>query len=104
MRVVVADDEHLFRRLLVRDLLAHNIDIVGEAASASELIAVVDNTLPDLIMTDQRMPNDNRDSGLRAAIQIRRAHPEIGVILLSAYGEVGYAAELLSELGDRVGY
>jgi DNA-binding NarL/FixJ family response regulator len=105
MRIVVADDEHLFRGLLVRDLITHQIDVVGQAASVPELIITVRATVPDLVLTDQRMPNHDRDAGLRAALQIRQEHPQIGVILLSAYGEAEYASELLYKLDDRaVGY
>jgi DNA-binding NarL/FixJ family response regulator len=104
MRVVVADDETLFRHMLVNGLRAQGIEVVGEAVSEPELLTVVHATTPDVVLTDLRMPKDDRDAGLRAAIRIRHETPAVGVILLSKYGEAEYASELLRELPDRVGY
>lgn len=102
--MVVADDEHLFRGMLVQNLRSNGVDVVGEAADAAQLLAVVREALPDLVLTDQRMPRNDHDAGLRAAIEVRRIHQSAGVVLLSAYGEVRYATELLTALQERVGY
>jgi DNA-binding NarL/FixJ family response regulator len=67
-------------------------------------VTVVRAKEPDVVLTDLRMPETDKDAGLRAALRIRQDRPAVGVILLSAYGEAEYAAELLQELPDRVGY
>jgi DNA-binding NarL/FixJ family response regulator len=104
MRVVVADDEALLRQGLVQLLTKAGFEVVGEARDAAELLRLVETRRPDLVLTDIKMPPDHSEEGLVAAQEIRRAHPEIGVLLLSHYLESRYAVRLLEQFPERTGY
>jgi DNA-binding NarL/FixJ family response regulator len=104
MRVVIGEDEVLFREGLVRLLTETAIDVVGQAADASELVRKVAAHRPDVVLADVRMPPGNTDDGLRAAIEIRRCYPAIGVLVLSKYVVVHSALELIADNAAGVGY
>lgn len=104
LRVVVADDSVLLREGLVRVLVEAGVDVVGSYGDADSMLAELENTHPDLIVLDVRMPPTFRDEGVRAAIRARELQPEVGILLLSQYVEVAYAQELLSSGRGGVGY
>ena len=104
MRVVIADDELLLREGLARLLAEAGFDVVGKAATGEELLRWVDVTRPDVAIVDIKMPPTHTDEGLLAAQEIRRAYPDIGVLVLSHYLESSYAMRLLEGHPDRVGY
>jgi len=104
MRLVVADDSLLLREGLVRLLEEAGFEVVGQAGDADELVRKVSAHRPDVAVIDVRMPPTNTDDGLRAALQIRRELPEVGVLVLSAYVEETYAHELLCDGAAGVGY
>jgi DNA-binding NarL/FixJ family response regulator/class 3 adenylate cyclase len=104
VRVVVADDAALVRSGIVRLLSDEGFSVVGEAADADELLALVEREHPELVVTDIRMPPTHRDEGLRAAAAIRTDHPEIAVLVLSQHIEARAAADLLDDRAAGVGY
>ncbi len=104
MRVIVAEDSGLYRGLLVQLLSANGFEVVGEAASADELVARVDAAAPDLVLVDIRMPPTFTDDGLRAVQQLRARHPSLAVVMLSQHGEVEYATQLAQGLERRAAY
>ena len=104
MRVVVADDSTLLREGVVRLLEEAEIEVVGQAADAEELMRKVRAHKPDVAIVDVRMPPTHTDEGLRAAREIRTELPEVAVLVLSQYVEVAYARELLAESAEGVGY
>ena len=104
MRVVLADDETLLREGLVRLLAEAEIEVVGKAGSAPEALRSVALTRPDVAIFDIRMPPGNADDGLVAAQQVRREHPDVGVLVLSHHLEARYALRLLEDAPERVGY
>ena len=104
MRVVVADDSVLLREGVVRLLQEKGFDVVAQAGDAEDLIRKVNAHKPDVAIVDIRMPPTNTDDGLRAALEIRAAHPETGVLVLSQYVEEGYALELVGDSAGGVGY
>jgi DNA-binding NarL/FixJ family response regulator len=104
MRVIVAEDSGLYRGLLVQLLSGSGFAVIGEAASAEELLARVDADPPDLVLVDIRMPPTWTDDGLRAALEIRQRHPQVAIVVLSQYGEAEYATQLAQGLGRRAGY
>ena len=104
MRIVIADDEMLLREALARLLLESGFQVVGKAATADELSRRVELTRPDVAIVDIRMPPTHTDEGLVAAQEIRSAHPEVGVLVLSHYVESRYAMRLLEEHPERSGY
>lgn len=101
MRLVVADDSALLREGMIGLLERQGHEILAEAASADELLAVVHaavtaGTTPDVILTDVRMPPTMTDDGLKAAVRIRRDHPQIGILVVSQYVAPAYATELFA--------
>ncbi len=104
MRVVVADDSVLLREGVVRLLEESGCEVVGQAGDADDLRRKVFAHKPDVAIVDIRMPPDNTDDGLRAALDIRARQPETGVLVLSQYVEEGYALDLIGEAGGGVGY
>ncbi|HEX2045507.1 MAG TPA: response regulator [Gaiellaceae bacterium] len=103
-RILVADDSVLLREGLVLLVERAGWDVVGQAADADELLAQVEELRPDVVIVDIRMPPTHTDDGLRAAKEIRRRHPELGVLVLSQYAEPVYARELLAGGEEGVGY
>jgi DNA-binding NarL/FixJ family response regulator len=104
VRVVIADDSPLVREGIASFVRGERIDVVAEAASPDELLAAVDEHEPDLAIVDIRMPPTQTDEGIQAAHEIRRRHPDVGVVLLSQHVEVGLATQLLAEAPARLGY
>ncbi|WP_433177023.1 response regulator transcription factor [Actinoallomurus sp. CA-150999] len=104
MRVILAEDSTLLREGLVRLLAEEGHEVVAATADADALLAAVDADPPDVTVVDVRMPPTHTDEGLRAALEIRRRHPGVGVLVLSQYVEKRYATELLSSDTQGVGY
>lgn len=103
-RLVVADDSLLFRRGLCLLLEEAGFEIVGEASDPDQLLARVEVESPDVAIVDIKMPPTFTDEGLRAANELRRRHPGLGVLLLSQYLEVHYAMKLIENEIRGVGY
>jgi DNA-binding NarL/FixJ family response regulator len=104
VRVVVAEDSVLLRDGVVRLLTARGHQVVAEVDNADDLLPAVADHLPDVAVVDVRMPPTLTDDGLRAAIAVRAAHPEVGVLVFSQYVETRYAGKLLAERSEGVGY
>ena len=104
LRLVIADDHVLLRRGVVSMLEAQGFDVVAQAGDADELLRKVGAHRPDVAIVDIRMPPTNTDDGLRAAVEIRQAHPDVGVLVLSQYIEADYALELIGDDARAVGY
>lgn len=96
VRVVLADDHYLVREG-IRSLLERDpeIEVAAACGDLESLLAAVEAERPDVVLTDIRMPPSGVDEGIRAAEHLRAAHPEIGVVVLSQYGEPSYAVSLL---------
>ena len=104
LRVVIADDHVLLRQGVASMLDGEGFDVVAQAGDAEDVIRKVNAHLPDVAVIDIRMPPNGTDDGLRAAIAIRQAHPDIGVLVLSQYVEAAYAVELIGDDARGVGY
>ncbi len=104
MRVVIAEDSALLREGLVRLLEDRGHEVVAAVGDARELLAAVAGHQPDVVVTDIRMPPTHTDEGLRAAIELRAEHPQVGVLVLSQYIETTYAAALLAGNASGAGY
>ncbi|MEU8116390.1 response regulator transcription factor [Micromonospora sp. NPDC048947] len=104
MRVVIAEDNPLLRdgiRLLLTD---HGISVVSTVDNGDDLLAAIGEHRPDAAVVDVRMPPTFTDEGLRAALAIRAAYPEISVLVFSQWVETRYARQLIAEHPGRVGY
>jgi DNA-binding NarL/FixJ family response regulator len=104
LRVLIAEDSVLLREGLVRLLEEGGCEVVAQAGDAPDLLRKARAHKPDVAVIDVRMPPDNTDDGLRAAIEIRGELPGTGVLVLSQYIEEQYAIELIGEATEGVGY
>jgi DNA-binding NarL/FixJ family response regulator len=104
MRVVIAEDSALLREGLVRLLEDRGYEVAAAVGDAGSLLAAVAEHHPDVVVTDIRMPPTHTDEGLRAAAELRKHHPEVGVLVLSQYIETTYATALLAGNAGGVGY
>jgi DNA-binding NarL/FixJ family response regulator len=102
-RIALADDDVLLREGVASLLEGHGFDVVGQAGDASELLALVREHEPDLVVVDIRMPPAHLTEGLDAARVIRQEFPAAGILVLSAHVEVDEAMELLAG-GQGIGY
>ncbi len=105
IRVAIAEDNALLRDGLARLVVStKGLELSGTSASYDELLALVEATNPDIVVTDIRMPPTGTDEGIRAAAALRTSHPDIGVIVLSQFVSPAYALALLSQGSERRGY
>jgi len=103
LRVVLAEDDVLLREGLASLLERSGLRVVGQAGDGVQLLALVRDTAPDLVVVDVRMPPTGTTEGLEAAQVIRRELPGTAVLVLSAHVEVEHAMELLAS-GGGTGY
>jgi DNA-binding NarL/FixJ family response regulator len=104
MRIVIAEDSAVIRAGLAEILTDRGHEIVSAVGDAEALRDAVSAQKPDVAIIDVRMPPSHTDEGLRAAIAIRREHPDVGILVFSQYIETRYAAELLATRSGGVGY
>jgi len=104
-RIVIADDSVLVRAGVEALLsIEPGHEIVGIAGSLPELIEVVDQVSPDLVITDVRMPPTRVDEGIEAANRFRTSHPDVGVLVLSQFADPAYLRRLVDGCSGRRGY
>jgi DNA-binding NarL/FixJ family response regulator len=103
MRVVLAEDDVLLREGLASLLDRAGFQVAGQADDAAQLLALVRDQAPELVVVDIRMPPTHTTEGLEAARVIRQELPETAILVLSAHVEVEHAMELLAS-GRRIGY
>jgi DNA-binding NarL/FixJ family response regulator len=104
VRVAIAEDSVLLREGIARLLSDAGFDVVARCGDADQLRSELRVALPEVVIVDIRLPPTHTDEGLRAAIELRAAHPGLAVLVLSQYVEVGLAMRLLADSADRVGY
>ena len=105
IRVIVGEDNYLVREGL-RQLLAGapDVDLVAECGDLDSLRREIEAHAPDVVLTDIRMPPTQTDEGIRLAAELRSAHPEVGVVVLSQYADPTYVLPLLDSGSDRRAY
>jgi DNA-binding NarL/FixJ family response regulator len=101
---VIAEDNVLLSAGLELLLNTRSIEVAAVVTDHPGLVEAVDRHRPDALIVDVRLPPSFRDEGIRAALEIRRAHPGLPVLVLSQYVEKVYARELLSDGHGGVGY
>jgi len=104
MRIVIADDTLIVRAGLRHLLAPTDVEIVGEAADATELLRLIAIARPDAAIVDIRMPPTHTDEGIVAAHIIRDRHPDTAVLVLSEYLQPRYADRLLANRPAGLGY
>ncbi len=104
LRIVVADDSALLREGIASLLEDAGHEVVGRSGNADDLLVKVRSLAPDVAIVDVRMPPGNADDGLVAAVEIRRSHPSVAVLVLSQHLEPAYMLELVGDSASGVGY
>jgi DNA-binding NarL/FixJ family response regulator len=104
LRVVIAEDSVILREGMRELLSSQGIEVVGLAGDARELIAQVDRQGPDAAVIDIRMPPSHTHEGLQAALELRRDHPALGLLVFSQHIETHWVGELLDTGAAGVGY
>jgi DNA-binding NarL/FixJ family response regulator len=101
---VIAEDQALLREGMVALLRENGVEVVAHAEDGPGLLRIIGGHKPDLAVVDIRLPPTFTDEGVRAAVEARRRHPGLGVLILSQYVEPAYTAELLEVGEGGVGY
>jgi DNA-binding NarL/FixJ family response regulator len=104
IRIAIAEDSAVLRDGLTQLLTGRGFNVIDAVGDPESLRAVIGRELPDVAVIDIRMPPTFTDEGLRLAIDVRRAHPDLGILLFSQYIETRYAAELLADGAGGIGY
>lgn len=104
MRIVIAEDDALLREGLTLLLRNEGIEVAAATDNPDDFLVAVAEHEPDIAVVDVRMPPTFTDEGLKAAVEARRRHPKLAVLVLSAWVEQSYAHELLAGTNGGVGY
>ena len=104
MRVILADDASMIRQGLAGLLAEAGVEVVAQVGDGEQLIEVVEQDRPDVVVVDIRMPPTFTDEGLTAARRVRARFPDVAVMILSQHVDSRYALELLSSGQQHVGY
>jgi DNA-binding NarL/FixJ family response regulator len=96
VRVLIAEDQVLLREGLIRLFEDGGHQIAASRGDADGLLEIVAAQAPDLVVLDVRMPPTFTDEGARAARDIKREYPQIGVLVLSQHIETTHALELVT--------
>lgn len=105
IRIVLADDHYLVREGVAALIATEaDLELLATCEDHDAALAAVEEHLPDVVITDIRMPPTGTDEGVRIAAHLRRVHPEIGVVVLSQYAEPAYALALLEDGSARRAY
>lgn len=101
---MIVEDQALLREGIVALLQENGIEVVAQAQDGAGLLRIVAGHQPDLAIVDVRLPPTFTDEGIRAALEARRRHPGLAVLVLSQYVEPVYSGELLATGESGVGY
>lgn len=105
LRVLLAEDNYLVREGTRRLLEAGgDVQVLAAVGSSEELLDAVERLRPDAVLTDIRMPPRHHMEGIEAALEIRAAHPGVGVVVLSQHADDAYAMALLAEGTSGLAY
>jgi DNA-binding NarL/FixJ family response regulator len=104
VRVAIAEDSVLLREGVARLLDDAGFEVVAKCGDAKDLMLKVRSYELDIVIVDIRLPPTHTDEGLQAALEVRAEHPDVSVLVLSQYVELGLALKLLSDSAESVGY
>ena len=103
--VILGEDSFLAREGISRALEGiEEIELVASCGELEELLEAVERLRPDVVLSDVRMPPSHTDEGVRAANELRRSHPTIGVVILSQHADPLYALALFEDGSEGRGY
>jgi DNA-binding NarL/FixJ family response regulator len=105
LRIAIAEDSYLIREAL-RELLAGapELEVVAVCEDMLGLMGAIERESPDVVMSDIRMPPFQEWDGIRVATELRKTHPEVGVVILSQYAEPDLALQLFASGSEGRAY
>jgi len=104
VRIVIAEDTAILRDGLVQLLKSRGQEVAAAVGDAPALLEAVAEHGPDVAVVDIRLPPDHTDEGVRAAVELRRLYPDLGILMFSQYVETSFASALLAHSSKGVGY
>ena len=104
MRIIMCEDSVLLREGIVRLLEHAGHEVVAALPDTTALAETIAAEAPDLCILDVRLPPTYTDEGIRAALDLRRTHPDLPILVLSQYVEERYASDLIAGGGAGFGY
>ncbi|MCM4085082.1 response regulator [Paractinoplanes hotanensis] len=104
LRVVIGEDDVLLREGVARILTDAGLEVVARSGDADDLLKRALAYRPDVVIADVQMPPQFQEDGLRAAMELRRRAPQIGVLVLSQFCEPAYVMDLVGEHPEGIGY
>ncbi len=104
VRVILVDDAPLVREGFARLLADEGVEVTAQRSDPTDLLDLVQSERPDVVVLDVRMPPTHTTEGLQASLELKRQHPEVGVLVLSQHVESRHAVELLGSGFRGVGY
>ena len=104
LRVAVGEDDVLLREGVARILTDAGLEVVCQSGDAEDLMRRALAYRPDVVIADVQMPPRHEDDGLRAAMELRRRSPQIGVLILSQFCEPSYVMDLVGDRPEGIGY
>jgi DNA-binding NarL/FixJ family response regulator len=104
LRVAIGEDDVLLREGIARILGDAGLEVVALSGDADDLLQRALAHRPDVVVTDVQMPPRRDDDGVRAAMELRRRLPDVGVLILSQFCEPAYVMDLVGERPGGVGY
>jgi len=104
VRIVIAEDTAILRDGLVQLLKSRGQEVAAAVGDAPALLEAVAEHRPDVAVVDIRLPPDHTDEGVRAAVELRRLYPDLGILMFSQYVEASFATALLAHSSKGVGY
>jgi len=104
LRVAIGEDDVLLREGVARILTDAGLEVVSQSGDADDLLQRTLAYRPDVVVADVQMPPRREDDGLRAAMELRRRSPRIGVLILSQFCEPSYVMDLVGQRPEGIGY
>src|SRR3954463_9307731 len=104
LRVAIGEDDVLLREGVARILTDAGFEVVCRSGDADDLLHRSLAYRPDVVIADVQMPPSHTDDGLRAAMELRRRSPQIGVLILSQFCEPSYVMDLVGDRPEGIGY
>ncbi|WP_066069890.1 response regulator transcription factor [Frankia sp. EI5c] len=104
MRVAIAEDSGLIREALGVLLTTIGVEVTASVPTGTELLAAVRTAVPDVVIVDMRMPPTRTNEGLLTARELRREHPDLGILVVTAHDEDPFVADLFADGAAGIGY
>jgi DNA-binding NarL/FixJ family response regulator len=103
--VAIADDSYLVREGLHQVLAsAPELEVVAVCEDTRSLLEAIERELPDVVLSDIRMPPFRDREGIEVAARLHETHPEMGVVILSQYADPVFALDLFESGSEGRAY